>query len=189
MALIAANKSFIMVYLSLLRGINVGGKKVPMAGLRVVYDELGFKKVTTYIQSGNVIFESKLAPETATKKIEKKLSEGFGFNISVIIRSEKELSAVIKNNPFIKEKNVVEEKIYVIFLAEQPDNDLIKKLTEGDFGPERFVIDDKTIYLYCPVGYGEAKLNNNFFEKKLKVVATTRNWRTTNILLDMMKGA
>lgn len=176
-----------MMYLSFLRGVNVGGKKVPMADLRLLYDELGFKNVTTYIQSGNVIFESKIAPDAALKKIEKKLKEKFGFDISVIIRTEKELASVIKDNPFIKEKNIAEDKIYVIFLASPPDKDLLKKLMEADFGPERFIVKDKTIYLYCPVGYGEAKLNNNFFEKKLKVVATTRNWRTTNILFEMMK--
>lgn len=176
-----------MIHLSFLRGVNVGGKKVPMADVRILYAELGFKNIKTYIQSGNVIFESRLVPASAEKKIEKKLFEKFGFDISVIIRTENELSTVIKKNPFLKEKNIAEEKLYVIFLADFPDPELLKKLTEADYGPERFVIEGKTIYLYCPVGYGEAKLNNNFFEKKLKVVATTRNWRTTNILLGMMK--
>jgi uncharacterized protein (DUF1697 family) len=176
-----------MVFLSLLRGVNVGGKKVPMADLRNLYEELGFKNVTTYIQSGNVIFESKTAAGATSKKIEKKIFETFGFSISVIIRTKEELVSIISKNPFLKEKNIAEEKLYVIFLAETPDPELTKKAIEADYGPERFVIKEKTIYLYCPVGYGEAKLNNNFFEKKLKVAATTRNWRTTNILLGMME--
>jgi uncharacterized protein (DUF1697 family) len=177
-----------MIFLSLLRGINVGGRKVPMADLRLLYAELGFKNITTYIQSGNVISESKTAGFALEKKIEKKLKGKFGFDVSVITRTKEELNAIIKNNPFIKEKNIALEKLYVIFLNEIPDPVLKKNLIESDLGPERFVIIDKTIYLYCPVGYGEAKLNNNFFEKKLKVIATTRNWKTTNILLDMMKS-
>jgi len=177
-----------MILLSLLRGINVGGRKVPMADLRILYEELGLKNITTYIQSGNVIFESKVANKALEKKIEKKIKVKFGFDVSVITRTKEELNAVIKENPFTKENNIELEKLYVIFLGEIPDPVLLKKLIESDLGPERFIVCGKTIYLYCPVGYGEAKLNNNFFEKKLKVVATTRNWRTTNILLDMMKG-
>jgi uncharacterized protein (DUF1697 family) len=175
-----------MVFLSFLRGVNVGGKKVPMSDVRILYDELGFKNITTYIQSGNVIFESKLTASASEKKIEKKLLEKFDFDVSVIIRTKDELSSAIKKNPFLKEKNIVEDKLYVTFLANEPDMALVKKLMESDPGPERFVIKEKEIYLYCPAGYGEAKLNNNFFEKKLKVIATTRNWRTTNILLEMM---
>jgi len=177
-----------MQFLSLLRGINVGGKKVPMADLRSLYSDLGFKNITTYIQSGNVIFESKVEMASAGKKIEKGLKEKFGFDVSVIQRTKDELNSVIKGNPFLKEKNIEEEKLYVIFLGSSPDKELVKKLEESSPGPERFIIKEKTIYLYCPVGYGEAKLNNNFFEKKLKVIATTRNWRTTNILLEMMTG-
>jgi uncharacterized protein (DUF1697 family) len=175
-----------MLSLSLLRGINVGGKKVPMLDLRGLYADLGFKNITTYIQSGNVIFESKVDATSTTKKIEKGLKEKFGFDVSVILRTKEELNSVIRGNPFLKEKNIEEEKLYVIFLAASADKELVKKLEESLPGPERFIIKEKTIYLYCPVGYGEAKLNNNFFEKKLKVIATTRNWRTTNILLEMM---
>jgi uncharacterized protein (DUF1697 family) len=176
------------VLLAMLRGVNVGGKKVPMAELRDLYSEMKFRKVRTYIQSGNVIFESK---ENDISKLaaqqEKKIKSKFGFDVPVMIRDEKELAMVIKRNPFLKEKNIAEERLYVTFLKEIPKKELSEIISVPAGTSDRFQIVGKEVYLYCPGGYGETKLNNNFFEKKLKVEATTRNWRSTNELLKMMQ--
>jgi len=176
------------VFLSMLRGINVGGKKVPMAELREVYEGQKLKQVRTYIQSGNVIFEAKESdPLKLEKQLEKKISTHFGFEVPVVIRRKKEIEGVLKKNPFLKEKNIQEDKLYVTFLAALPEKELIDKTKVPDGTTDRFIISGKEIYLYCPGGYGETKLSNNFFEKKLKISATTRNWRTTNELLKMME--
>jgi uncharacterized protein (DUF1697 family) len=173
--------------LAMLRGVNVGGKKVPMADLRLLYEGMKYKNVRTYIQSGNVIFEtSENDTEKISKEQEKKIKAKFGFDVPVVIRNEKELGSIIKKNPFLKEKNISEERLYVTFLANIPEKELQEKITVPAGTSDRFEIIGKEIYLYCPGGYGETKLNNNFFEKKLKVEATTRNWRTTNELLKMM---
>ncbi|MDF2436916.1 MAG: hypothetical protein K0Q95_1292 [Bacteroidota bacterium] len=176
------------VLLAMLRGVNVGGKKVPMAELRELYSEMKLENVRTYIQSGNVIFESKEDnPEKLAAQQEKKIKATFGFDVPVVIRNKKELGSVIKGNPFLNEKNIAEERLYVTFLKEMPSKELLEKITVPSGTSDRFEIIGKEIYLYCPGGYGETKLNNNFFEKKLKVDATTRNWRSTNELFKMMQ--
>ncbi|TAL67153.1 MAG: DUF1697 domain-containing protein [Bacteroidetes bacterium] len=175
-------------YISILRGINVSGqKKIQMADLKVLYEELKFKDVITYIQSGNVIFKTdkKLSSTEIVKKIEKKIFEKFKFDVPVIIRTIADMKKVQTVNPFIKQKGIDIERLYVTFLAELPKKTELEKIGTLDFSPEKFLIIGKEIYLHCPNGYGRTKLNNNFFENKLKVVATTRNWNTVNKLVEI----
>jgi uncharacterized protein (DUF1697 family) len=91
----------------------------------------------------------------------------------------------VKNSPFKKEK-YDETKLHVTFLSEEPKSVPIDDLNTVRRGAEDFVVSGREIYLYCPNGYGVTKLSNSFFERKLKVSATTRNWRTVNTLLTMM---
>ncbi|MBS4028609.1 MAG: DUF1697 domain-containing protein [Ignavibacteriales bacterium] len=174
-------------FLSILRGINVSGqKKIQMKDLQTLYEELKFKNVRTYIQSGNVVFESS-SKSNLSNLIEQKISERYKFSVPVIILSEKEMQAVVKNNPFIKEENIDVERLYVAFCTETPQQELQDRLAASNFEPERFSIIGKNVYLCCPNGFGRAKLNNNFLESKLKLTATTRNWKTVNALLNMMQ--
>lgn len=176
---------FVMnTYISLLRGINVSGqKKVSMAELKKLYESLGFKSVSTYIQSGNVVFQY---PDTNTTKltgrIEAKIKQYFKFDVSVLIRTKNEFQAVIENNPF---RNKDSHKLHVTFMSDissRIQTDEINKLKEKSEG---FSIHDKQIYLFCPNGYGKSKLSNTFFERKFKVTATTRNWKTVSTLCDI----
>jgi uncharacterized protein (DUF1697 family) len=171
--------------ISILRGINVSGKnKIPMVELKAMYEGLKFKNVITYIQSGNVIFSaSESDSKTLSKKIEQGILKKFGFNVPVITRSIDEIQAAIKKNPFLKEKGIELEKLHVTFLEDSPAADTLKKVLEYNYEPDTFTIVGKEVYLHCPNGYGNTKLTNTFFENKLKVRATTRNWRTTNELL------
>src|SRR3989344_9460699 len=174
-------------YISILRGINVGGqKKIKMEELKKLYESLGFKNVRTYIQSGNVIFEcldTNLAK--LIHQIEQNIKNSLGFNVIVFIRTKNEIQKLIKNNPFAK-KDL--SKLYVIFLSDiktKPPTDEInntKDKTE-EFTKdktEEFFISGREIYLFCPNGYGISKLSNNFFERKLNILATRRNWKTVN---------
>lgn len=175
-------------FLSLLRGINVSGqKKILMKDLKNLFEELDFQNVQTYIQSGNVIFNSR-SSKNLSKKIEQKIIEKYKFQVSVIIRTINELEILIKKNPFTKNKNIDPKNLYLTFLATAPAADQITKLNETNYKPEKFVIDKNEVFIYCPNGYGNAKFNNNFIEEKLKVVATTRNWKVVNELLALMKG-
>ncbi len=175
-------------FISILRGINVSGqKKILMQDLKSVYEDLQFKDVRTYIQSGNVIFKSdgKLSDTALAKKIEQAILKRYDFNVPVIIRSVEELKKVISTNPFLKENNIDIERLYVTFLSEIPIKTNMEGIKVPGVSSDRFVINNKEVFLYCPGGYGETKLSNNFFENKLKVAATTRNWKTVNKLFEM----
>lgn len=155
-----------------------------MASLKAIYEEMKFKNIVTYIQSGNVIFSTGQAdPQTLSGKIEKKILEKYGFKVPVIIRTADEIQAIVKINPFLKIKNIATDRLHVTFLADNAGSDLIEKIKEYHYEPDKFIIIGKEVYLSCPDGYGNSKLNNTFFENKLKVTATTRNWRTVNELL------
>ena len=170
------------IYSSLLRGINVSGqKKILMADLKALYESLGFTNVQTYIQSGNVVFEyHKTDTFELQQLIFDQIQTNYGFDVPNIILSPSSIETALKNNPF-----PTIEKMYFVFLAEIPQQENIEILSRYQFDNEYYQIVDQVIYFHCPDGYGRAKLNTNFFEKKLKVSATTRNLRTTKKLLDM----
>ena len=174
-------------YISILRGINVSGQKIiKMEALREMYSALGFKNVQTYIQSGNVFFqEEKTEKEKLKKRIAEKISEVFGFDVSMLILEIDELRKIIQANPFPAKENKETSRMYVTFLSSKPSKENMEKINEDMFFPEEFVIINKAIYLYFPEGYGNTKLSNNFFENKLKVTATTRNWKTTLELMSI----
>jgi len=176
-------------FISILRGINVSGqKKILMADLKTLYEKLKFKEVTTYIQSGNVAFkgEEKWKDIKLAQKIEGAIFKKYNFQVPVIIRSKEELKKIISSNPFLKEKNIDTKKLHVTFLSEIPAKTNVESIEDIDFSPDIFILNGKEIYLHIPVSYGETKLSNNFFENKLKVKATTRNWNTVNKLLEMV---
>jgi len=179
---------FMQTFISILRGINVSGqKKILMADLKVLYENLNFKDVATYIQSGNIIFKSteKLSEGELAKKIEKAIFKKYNFEVPVVIRTEKEMEKIISSNPFLKEENIDTKKLYVTFLSEIPDKKKLESIENTAFLPDKFIVSGKEIYLHIPGSYGETKLSNKFFETKLKVKATTRNWNTVNKLFEM----
>ena len=173
-------------YIALLRGINVSGqKKIKMADLRTHLSELGYGNLQTYIQSGNIVFSS--AEEDAAVlegQIHEKIKEKYGFEVPVLVLQPEDFTAVLDRNPMQEERHD-RKRLYVTFLASEPVPEKKAKLSELDYSPEEYVLDGKVIYFFSPTGYGRAKMNNNFFEQKLKVKATTRNWNTVNKLLAM----
>ncbi|HRO42781.1 MAG TPA: DUF1697 domain-containing protein [Flavipsychrobacter sp.] len=177
-------------YISMLRGINVSAqKKIIMKELKTLHEDAGFQNVQTYIQSGNVVFKSsKKSTSTLATQIETFIKKHYGFDVAVIVLTPQEMQDTITNNPFQKQKDFDEGKMYVCFLNNQPNVALVEKIKAVQYEADCFVIDHKVIYLFVPGGYGNTKLNNNFFESKLKVTATTRNWNTVNRLLEMAGG-
>jgi uncharacterized protein (DUF1697 family) len=177
-----------VTYVSMIRGINVGGKKVNMDRLKELYISLDFKNVKTYIQSGNVIFDSiESDPINLSHIIEKRIGEVFNFDVKVLIRTKNEMKNVIDGNPFKKEDH---KHIYVTFLSDIPSEKLTTDLNQiiaenMENISDKYNIIEKEIYLFLPNGYGRTKLNNNFFEKKLGVPATTRNWKSINKIFDI----
>jgi uncharacterized protein (DUF1697 family) len=177
-------------YIAILRGINVSGHKMmKMADLLVMFNELYFKNTKTYIQSGNVVFQCKeTAPQQLQKKIEGKIAETFGFEVPVMIIPATEMEVVVKNNPFLKKKTMDVTKLHVTFLNGTYDKKNLEKLSEQKYGEDEFIATANAIYLHCPGGYGNTKLSNTFWENKLKVTATTRNWKTVNELKNLAEA-
>ena len=176
-----------MTYIAMLRGINVGrGKMVKMERLRTLFAGLGFGEVKTYVQSGNVVFQSeRKSPAELTRTIEAKIQRDFGFTVPVLIKTSKELAQIVHDNPLLKVKGIDVSKLHVTFLSNAPPKTAAKALEDLATTRERLRILNREIYLYCPDGYGKSKLTNNIIEKKFSLVATTRNWRTVNALLEM----
>jgi uncharacterized protein (DUF1697 family) len=175
-------------FISLLRGINVSGqKKILMADLKLLYEQLKFKNVQTYIQSGNVVFDYTTDKNNLAiaKLIEHSIEKEYKFQVPVLVKQADDLLSTIKNNPFTEEVGADPSRVAVTFLEGLPTSENLKKLVGIDYPPDRFIIDGSNIYIYCPKSYGNSKLSNNFFESKLKVRATSRNWKTINKLLEM----
>jgi len=178
-------------YLAILRGINVSGHKpVKMVDLRNVFAELGFENVKTYIQSGNVVFESKETDAIKFKSsIEKAIVQRYGFEVPVLILKKAELVAIASGNPYLTDgRNEDTKFLHVTFLGDEPEKIELDKLADLNYPPDEFYRIGKAMYLFTPGGYGNTKLSNTFFEAKLKVQATTRNWKTAHELLKMMEG-
>ncbi|MDO6599623.1 DUF1697 domain-containing protein [Tenacibaculum sp. 1_MG-2023] len=169
-------------YIVLLRGINVSGKnKLPMAELRELLNDLGFKNVKTYIQSGNIILESEKLKSEICKIIKDGVFTKFGYEVPVIARTIPEWEKVIDSYPF----SIENEKIVAFsFLNKVPEETIIEI---KNIGEDKYKVDNDVLYLNCPSGFGKTKLTNNTIEKKLKVIATTRNLRTTLKLLELAK--
>jgi uncharacterized protein (DUF1697 family) len=171
--------------IAILRGINVGGhRKILMADLRQVLENLGLRNVSTYIQSGNVIFKSDKSNAVLENEIENTIKTNFNFDLPVIVRSKDELFSIIENNPFNKD-DVDITTLHITFLKSSPNKKETSLLDLNLYKPDQFLISDKTVYLCLEKKYHKSKLSTNFFEKKLNVGATTRNWKTTLKLLGL----
>ena len=174
-----------MTFIGLLRGINVSGKNViKMANLREWLESSGLKNVETYIQSGNLIFDSNKKPEALEKLIFKTINKQTGFEVPVLVRDLPFLQKAIAGSPFAKEKI---ESLATMVLSAVPERSLVNALKAMDFGDDQFAIKKDVVSLFIPNGFGKTKLTNVFFEKKLDVSATTRNWKTMAKLIEMAK--
>ncbi|MEL0455066.1 DUF1697 domain-containing protein [Flavobacteriaceae bacterium SZ-1-7] len=171
-------------YVALLRGINVSGqKKVPMAELRELLSKAGLKDVQTYIQSGNVVFRSsENEAEKLALRIQNTIEKHFGFEVPTLVKSPKELQQIFDACPFPEDEKT---ESYFMLLFASPSKALVDEVSKISYSNETFVITDDCVYLYSSVGYGNAKCNNNFFERKLKITATARNYKTMVKLLSL----
>jgi len=174
-------------YISILRGINVSGQKlVIMDALKNMYEKLRFENIQTYVQSGNVIFSSE---QNDVKNLELTIStqikSDFGFEVPVIVLNVETLKTIIEDNPFTKDTSKDISFLHVTILAENTILFDKESILDKKQSNEEIEFTSRAIYLYCPNGYGKTRLNNNFLETKLKVSATTRNWKTTTELLKL----
>jgi uncharacterized protein (DUF1697 family) len=168
----------------MLRGINVGGqKKMRMETLRGIYEGLGFSHVRTYVQSGNVIFETTEQDQSELAKlVEVRIEQTCGYPVAIFIRRTEDIQRILVRNPFLNDRREDPSKLHVTFLYQPPLDGSWNKLTTPSGTTDEFVPGEMAFYLFCPNGYGKTRLSNNFFERKLGMPVTTRNWNTVNAL-------
>jgi uncharacterized protein (DUF1697 family) len=172
-------------YIALFRGINVGGNNpLPMKELVAVLEGLNLYNIKTYIQSGNVIFQSvEENSELLALKISKSIHHSHGFEPKVWLLDTTVLKKAIKSNPY-SEAESEPNTLHLNFLATAPTHPDLKSLEFFKADNERFQLIDNVLYLHAPDGVGKSKLFANL-EKKLGVPMTSRNWRTVCKLLDL----
>jgi uncharacterized protein (DUF1697 family) len=178
-------------YLSLLRAINVGGHhEIKMNALKSLYESLGLIGVSTFIRSGNVIFNTPLkGPVALEKMLETSIEDSFGFAVSVIIRSPVQLSQTVKRCPFVGRRGVNIDRLAVSFLKSPAAPERVRALKIIALrNNDEFSIAGNVIYLNCPDGFAKTQLTGTFFEKHLGVHVTARNWKTTTSLLEMCRA-
>jgi len=169
-----------MVYVALLRGINVGGKtKVAMAALRDTCAAVGCENVLTYIQSGNVVLTSKLGADKLRAALEAAIAADFGFSPAVMIRTATETAAVIERNPY---PDADEGHVHVGFLHAAPHAKTERCLAAIDCEPERVTVVGRDLYLHLPNGMGRANLPVQIDRCLRPTRLTVRNWRTVTKL-------
>ena len=173
--------------ITMLRGVNMTGHNViKMTRLAGLFRQMGYADAETYIQSGNIVFT---CPNSNAEDVSSEIRHGilseFNLNIAVITRTSVEMEKIIAANPFLEEPGFDPSKMAVLFLERKPSDEQIQKVAGIDYPPDRFHINGSEIYTYCPNGFGKTKLYTNFFESKMKVTGTARNWRTVIKLLEM----
>jgi uncharacterized protein (DUF1697 family) len=173
------------VFVSLLRGINVGGNHmIGMEALRELYGKLKFTGVTTYVQSGNVVFRAKdTDPERLALRIEDSLERAFGHRPSVVIRSTAEMRDVVGRNPFAGRDGVEPAKLLVTFLAFEPSAEVRAKVLALQTPPEELHLHAREMFTYFPNGISKSRLPLAAVDRALRIPATGRNWNTVTRLL------
>jgi uncharacterized protein (DUF1697 family) len=173
-------------YVALLRGVNVGGVKVGMADLRRLVTNLGHDDVKTYLQSGNVAFGSSVRDaEALAGSIERAIADELGLTVPVLVRSGREMAAVAGGNPYADREDD-HTRLLVAFLATAPEQAAVDALAVPGGENVAFTVSGREVFLHYPDGgYGRSRFTNAYLEKKLGVVATTRNWRSVRALADL----
>ncbi len=175
-----------MKYVGLLKGVNVGGNnKVNMETLRAVCENIGFTNVKTYINSGNIIFDSSESTnDNLAKKISDAIEREFSLNIRVVVRSMDEINSIIAKNPFAG-KFEEEKNMHILFLNEPVPAEKAELLISQNTESEQYAVIDYEIYCLLNEGFLSSLLGKNYIDKKLKIPSTARNWRTVNKIAGM----
>ena len=181
------------IYIAFLRGINVGGKNIiKMAKLRQVFEAIGLYDVQTFIQSGNVLFKSDEAEEFLRNKIEHEIESNFGFSVTVVLRTHKDLERIISNCPFSEDEIAKAESfsetesLYVALLVHNPLKEKIEYLNTYASESDEYRIADRDVFLLLRHSIRKSKLANNL--QKLDVPVTVRNWKTLSKLASLTKA-
>ena len=184
-------------HLGLLRGVNVGGRKLAMTDLRAAVASLGYTDVVTYIQSGNVLFTAPDLDDSAlSAAISGAVAAGTGMDVGVVVLSRDELAEVVSANPYPSQPDP--KKLHAVLLSGPPGTELRERIATAASaaaakGSKDTIMEkDRVLYLHTPDGFGRSDLSEKLMRllssPKSGVVGTARNWRTVNVLLNMFNG-
>ncbi|MFD1770697.1 DUF1697 domain-containing protein [Sphingobacterium suaedae] len=169
-------------FIILLRAVNVSGKNsIKMEELRSALTKEGFSDVRTYIQSGNILLHATAGAEEVKERVHKVLIDRFELHVDVFVLNSKQVEQAIAGIP--RKKDLAPNRLFIMILDQSPQTGYIAALQQVDHGQEWFHIQDRMVYFYLPEGAAKAKMSNNYFERKLKVVGTGRNLNTYRKLL------
>jgi uncharacterized protein (DUF1697 family) len=175
------------VYVALLRAINLGSiNKVPMKDLALMFADAGCASVKSYIQSGNVVFTApKGVCDGLCEKMSTQIEKRFGHKPPMMLRTAGQMAKVVRYNPYAK-PGADDKTLHVVFLADKPKKEDIARLDPNRSPGDEYTFRGQEIYLRLPNGMGNSKLTNAYLDSKLQTISTSRNWRTTQTLLEMM---
>lgn len=173
------------IYILFLRGVMPTGKnKVPMAQLKECLVDFGFQDVKTWIQTGNVVLKTELSRDAISVTVSRLIEEKIGAIIPVIVKTREELIQILDENPYKNAGYDISRVFFSMFNGE-PENALKSALLDADYFPEYLTISTQVAYMYIPGIYGKGRLSNSFFEKKMKIVATSRNYNTITKMIEL----
>lgn len=168
--------------IAFLRAINVGGRMVKMERLRDLFSAAGLNGVATFINSGNVIFDTPQEDaEALALRLEAMLAEGLGYAVPVMLREVGELEGIIASVPFAAQDD---ETLYVTLLREKPEPDAVNQLSAAAGAMDAVHVNGRELYRLYRRQLGETKLSNTRVERILGVSATNRNINTVRRLAD-----
>ena len=172
-------------WIALLRGVNVSGKnRIAMAELRDSLEASGFEAVRTYIQSGNVVFQSTGDAHSLAGRVAGAIRDRFGHEVEVTVLTPARLAEIVRDTPYEAATSDEQNQLYFTFLFGEPEPDSTR-LDASAYAPDEVVVRGDVAYVRVTAGYGKTKLSNSYLEQRLRVPATTRNWRTAQKLLEL----
>lgn len=172
---------------ALLRGINVGGhRRVPMTDLRALCPALGFESFATYIQSGNLVFASSLAPEAAARSLEQAIERRFGFPVDVVVRTGAQWRSYAVRCPFAEAADRDPGRVLLVLTRKPPRPEAIGELRTRAAAGEQVEMQDGVVWIHYAGGVGRSRLDPARLERALGSPATARNWKTVLALKDLL---
>jgi uncharacterized protein (DUF1697 family) len=176
-------------FAALLRAVNVGGAGIiRMAELKVLCEGIGFRDVTTLLQSGNVIFRAKGTDRAIAKKLADAIEKSHRFRPAVMVRTADELADTMARNPFTPEERSDPGHLIVAFAADTPAAGAAQRVAAVRVNQERLFLSGRELYIHYATGQGTSKVTNAVIERALGVPATARNWNTVGKLLALARA-
>jgi uncharacterized protein (DUF1697 family) len=173
-------------YVAFLRGVNVGGNAIiNMKEFVSILENNQFDKVKSYINSGNIAFQSSKSSKQLSGTIKKLILEQYGVSIELIIKTKEDLTSIISKSPYKKDESDYSKRL-VAMLSEPINKSKESILLNDDKIKEAYYVDNDLIYIYYKDGVGKSKFSNSYIENKLKISSTSRNWNTLLKMREIM---